>query len=319
MIKILVTGGSGFIGTNLMEFYLQKNIQVINLDLNPPIDQSQNNYWIPVDILDQKELEDKIIAFDPTHIIHLAAKTDLMGKTLEDYQINTTGTENIIGAALKLKNLKRIIFTSSMLVCKVGYIPLNEDDYNPVTIYGESKMIMEKNIRARKLPFQHIIIRPTSIWGPWFKTPYRDFFDMVSKKSFINILNRPCLKTYGFILNSVYQINELLFRDKIKNGVFYIGDRPALNIAEWADSIALKIHDRKPLRLPHFIFYLAAKTGDILKKIHIHFPITSFRLKNITTDNVIPLDDLYRATGPAPYSIDEGIDITLKWLDYKRN
>lgn len=317
MYRILVTGGSGFIGTNLVEFYLQKGIDVINFDIAPPLNYHHRTQWEAVDLLDLKKLQDKLLHYNPTHIVHLAARTDLGGTSLDAYNVNTVGTENLIAASRTAKNLEKILFASTMLVCKTGHIPATHDEYNPTTIYGESKVRMEQFIKSSQLACQYNIVRPTSIWGPWFQTPYKDFFDTVYRKRFINIAKRACNKTYGFVLNSVYQIDKILFDNSINGRTFYIGDSPSLNIAEWADEIATQMGYNKPKQLPYNVFRVMAIFGDTIKIAGINFPLTSFRLKNMTTDNVIRLDDLIQVTGPTPYTTKEGIGITLKWLNYK--
>jgi len=180
MKKILVTGGSGFIGTNLMDSFLSKGDQVLNLDSAKPLKSQHLPYWKQIDILDYDGLESEILKFDPEVIVHLAAVTDLDGKSLEYYNANTIGTQNIVDISKKLKSLKRVVYTSSMYVCKPGHIPRNYDEYKPHTIYGESKVKGELIVKAIKDPaYTWVIIRPTSIWGPWFNIPYIDFFNIV--------------------------------------------------------------------------------------------------------------------------------------------
>jgi hypothetical protein len=54
--------------------------------------------------------------------------------------------------------------------------------------------------------------------------------------------------------------------------------------------------------------------GDLLYKANIKFPITSFRLSNMTTNNILPLNDLYTLIGPPPVSRLEGVRRTIGWL-----
>ena len=164
MKKFLVTGGSGFIGTNFVEALLADGLTVLNLDVSTPLKSEHNSVWKQVDILNYTLLESEIIKFDPDVIIHFAAVTDLNGKTAEYYSANTRGTQNIINIAKKLNNLKRVIFTSSMYVCRPGYIPKDYEDFNPHTLYGESKVAGEKLVKSIRDPkFDWVIIRPNSI------------------------------------------------------------------------------------------------------------------------------------------------------------
>ncbi len=53
-MRLLVTGGSGFIGTNLMANFIAKGVELINLDWNPPLNPEHAPYWKPCDIMDEK-------------------------------------------------------------------------------------------------------------------------------------------------------------------------------------------------------------------------------------------------------------------------
>jgi len=318
-MKVLVTGGSGFIGTNMIDFLINQNANIYNIDIKRPVNEKHIPFWKEVSILNQDELTKSIQEFQPEYIIHLAAKTDLNGNYLKDYDSNTTGTLNLINAANQIKSIKRIIFASSMLVCKIGYVPNGFLDYNPNTTYGESKVEMEKIIYDNTINTEWTIIRPTSIWGPWFNEPYRNFFDLVLKGFFIHPGNKACIKTYGFIGNSVHQIYQLMITDKekIHSKCFYIGDSPPIQISDWADEIRMEHCNRKNLNSPYFIFILLGFIGDILKIIGIKFHMTSFRLKNMTVNNIINLEHLNKVTGDNPFSRIKGVKETLNWLNKK--
>ena len=313
-MKIVITGASGFIGANLLD-YLKERYEVLNFDNAQPLNVAQQDYWQQVDITNFDALDKVVCDFNPDYIIHLAARTDLHGKCVDDYAANTVGVENILKVAAKLPNLKKIIITSSMLVCHTGYIPKDQFDYAPTTIYGESKVLTEKIVWDNKPQCDWAIVRPSSIWGPWFGDPYKNFFDMVMTKRYFHVGRRSCTKTYGYVENVVYQIERILFADTTdeNNKVFYLGDIPATNIEEWANEIAgelgYKIH-----RIPYWMLKFAAWGGDLLKLIGIRFPMTSFRLKNMTTDNIVPLSNTSKIAPNPPCTRIEGVKRTLSWI-----
>ena len=117
--KILITGASGFIGTNLLELFRDR-YDVLNIDFNAPKNEAHLSYWKSVDIVNYSVLENVVLNFSPNYIVHLAARTDLEGKTLDDYKANTVGVENILKVASALSNLKKIIITSSMFIKKIN-------------------------------------------------------------------------------------------------------------------------------------------------------------------------------------------------------
>ena len=102
------------------------------------------------------------------------------------------------------------------------------------------------------------------------------------------------------------------------NKVFYIGDNPENNIEEWANEIASEL-GQKIIRLPFIIIKLASYFGDFLKLIGVKFPLTSFRLKNMTTNNVIDLSDTYEIAKKNIYNRQEGTRKTLEWITKIKN
>lgn len=314
-MKILITGGSGFIGTNLVDYYIKKGWNVKNLDIKVPQNSQAKDYWQQCDITDYEKLSKIILQYVPDYIVHLAARTDLDGKSVDDYQANTIGVDNVLKASHQLKGLKKILITSSMLVCHTGYIPKNQYDYAPSTFYGESKVITEQLTWKHQPACDWAILRPTSMWGPWFGIPYRKFFDVVKAGMYFHIDHRSCTKTYGYIENALYQIEQILSNptQDEANKVFYLGDSPAIFIEEWANQIAAEL-GRKIPRVPFWLIRLAAWGGDILGMFGLHFPMTSFRLKNMTTDNIIPLDNTITIAPHPPVDRITGIKRTLAWM-----
>ncbi|MFD0791993.1 NAD-dependent epimerase/dehydratase family protein [Mucilaginibacter litoreus] len=319
MLKVLVTGGSGFIGTNLIDNLLRDKYQVLNLDIEPPANSHHLPQWKKVNILKYSEFEKAALKFSPDYIIHLAAVTDLDGKTIDYYHTNIQGTQNVIDISDKLSDLKKVIFTSSMYVCKPGSIPPDYNTYTPHTLYGRSKVEGELLVKAIKNPsYKWIIIRPTSIWGPWFKVPYIDFFNMVYQGKYFNF-GKTCTKTYGYVGNTVFQIRLLMAADDIYNKTFYIGDKQPTPIADWANEISIDFGRGPVKRIPFRAIKIAALIGDMLSKAGVKFPLTSFRLNNMMTDNVFPLTDLYEVTGDGPYTRAQGTSETVKWLIEHKN
>ncbi len=211
-MKYLITGGSGFIGTNLISFLLKNSDgEILNIDYKKPNLAEHTVLWKNIDIREGEQLKKEVISYQPDIVIHLAARTDLNGKELDEYSTNTEGVKNLLEALAEVPNLKRAIFTSSMYVCEPGYKPNSDEDYHPHTIYGVSKVETERIIKIFDPQYTWSIIRPTSIWGgPYFGEPYNLFFKIVLSRKYFHMGRRACKKTYGYIDNTVYQIVSLL-------------------------------------------------------------------------------------------------------------
>lgn len=316
MTRILITGGSGFIGTNLInQLQNNENFELLSIDIKVPKVNSHKKNWKQVNIYDANSLLKTIKEFQPDYVIHLAARTDLRGKELSDYDVNMGGVSNLLDALEQVPNLKRAIFASSMYVCEPGYMPKDFEDYAPHTLYGESKVETEKRIKERNPKYTWAIIRPTSIWGPWFGEPYDKFFRIVLNRMYFHMGKRACKKTYGYIDNAIYQIMSILQapEEKVMRKVFYLGDYEPYDITEWADEIA-KCAGIKIPNIPYFLFVMAGWFGDFLKLFGITFPMTSFRLKNMTTNNVHNLNPIKELAPHLPTSRQEGNKRTIEWI-----
>ena len=314
--KLLITGGSGFIGTNLIEHLMNNSeMELLSIDMAEPKMKEHQKLWKKVDIREKGILMNIIKGFKPDYIIHLGARTDLNGKTLHDYDANMGGVRNLLEAIEKTGTVKRAIFASSMYVCEPGYIPKDFEDYAPHTLYGESKVETEKIIKSANPSYAWSIIRPTSIWGPWFGEPYNRFFHIVLQHMYFHMGKRACKKTYGYVDNAIYQIMSILNADtdKVNGKVFYLGDYEPYDITEWANEIAKHAGIKIP-NIPYFCFKLAGWLGDFLKLFGISFPMTSFRLHNMTTDNVHNLDPIKGIAPNLPVGREDGTIRTLEWI-----
>ncbi len=313
--SIIITGGSGFIGTNLIDYYESLGYSILNIDIKPPRKLEHNVYWRQCDILDLSNLKKLVTDFNAPILIHMAAKADLKGKSIEDYITNTVGVHNIITVCNDTRsNVQKVVFASTMLVCKAGYIPKIDNDYCPLNFYGESKMMGEKLVKeANNLKFNWIIVRPSSIWGPWFGATYRTFFEMIIHKRYFNFSGRMSTKTFGYIGNVVYQIDQIINSTNSSHKTFYLGDYEAVNIKQWANEISLEI-GHKVKTIPKFLVFILAKIGDFLSRLNINFPMNSFRYNNMTTDNTLPLDNTREIAPKTPFSRKCGIKITLEWM-----
>lgn len=319
MGRVFVTGGSGFIGTNLVQYLLNQGAPVLNFDINPPRDRAQSGSWVKGDILDLELLLTSVRRFRPDYYVHLAARTDLDGHDITQYETNTKGVLNVIKSVKECAGLKRVLFASSRLVCKIGYTPLSEDDYCPDTMYGKSKVIGEQLVRdhANNIPAPWMIFRPTSIWGPWFDTPYKEFFMSIYNSHYIHPRGRAIKKSFGFVGNLVYMLDKILHCDNsvINGKTIYLSDYPPLDLREWAGMIAAATGKQHPREVPVLFLKGLAVAGDILKKAGWNKPpLTRFRLNNLLTDMVYDTAQIEAICGELPYSLQDGVMDTVAWL-----
>ena len=198
-----------------------------------------------------------------------------------------------------------------MYVCRPGYIPKTYDDYKPHTLYGESKVKGELLVKKIEDPhIKWVIIRPTSIWGPWFGVPYIDFFNIVYTGKYFDF-GRTCSKTYGYVENIVFQIEKILQSDNANFKTMYLGDNPPIQISQWANEISLEFGKKKIKKIPIFIYQDRIHFRRHSFEAFHSISNFSFRLSNMTTNNVLPLDEIYEIVHDLPVSRSEGTRQTI--------
>jgi GlcNAc-P-P-Und epimerase len=318
--KILITGGSGFVGTNLVDFFTRNGFEVRNLDINPPRKPDQSPFWKSVDIRNSKLLSDEIHSFKPNIVLHCAARTDLSEKrNLDGYSANFDGVCHLVDAIRNVGTVDQVIFFSSQLVCRIGYEPKDFEDYQPTTLYGRSKALGEKIVKiASDFGPTWTIVRPTSLWGPWFDVPYKSFFTTIRKGFYVHPKGIQTRKQWGFIGNTVFQVKKLLESPKhtVHKKIFYMADFEPIDLHTFADKVqnalsAPPIHD-----VPLSVLKTAAALGDLAKKCGWQNPpLTNFRLNNIVIDEIQDLEPLRQVIGDLPYSLDDGIKETANWIE----
>jgi len=289
----------------------------MNIDWNPPLDPDQRPYWRELDIMDQAAVEKAFKEFGPTHVIHLAARTDTDELVdVDAYRQNHEGTRILLEVVKQHPGIERIIVTSTQFVCEAGYQPAHDLDFKPFTVYGESKRRTEMVTREAKLNCAWTIIRPTTIWGPW-SLRYRDvMFKVMRKGLYFHPGKGRVIRSYGYVGNVVWQIDRMLNvpRALVDRQVLYVGDRP-FDLKEWVELVSRELTGKPVRYIPTGLIRLVAWGGDVLKAVRIPFPISSGRFRSMTSDYVTPMDKTIQVVGEAPWTMQEGVKAMVLWYD----
>src|SRR5206468_416100 len=131
-----------------------------------------------------------------------------------------------------------------------------------------SKVVGERLVRERSPSYSWLIVRPTSIWGPWFDVPYKTFFRAVARNRYMHVKGHDVAKSFGFVGNSVHELGRLLTTDdpRAEGATLYLADYPPIRVHDLAERIrsALGARPIGTVRMP--VLRPVALAGDVLQK-----------------------------------------------------
>jgi len=225
-MKILITGGAGFLGLHLAHFFKEKKHKVSLLDIQEfdKREYSKGFEFFQVDVRDKKALEEAIKGQDI--VIHAAAALPLWTKE-EIISTNVEGAKNVLSLSLKHK-VKRVIHISSTAVYGVPEKhPIEENDpLVGVGAYGESKIEAEKICkRYLKKGLNVTVIRPKTFVGTRRLGVFEILFDWVHDGKKIPVVGNGKNKYQLLDVDDLVEVVYLftLKNRKIYNDFFNIG------------------------------------------------------------------------------------------------
>lgn len=317
-MRVLVTGGSGFIGTNTIEALVARGDEPVNFDVVPPVNRAHDSYFRPVDLRDREGLIRATSQLRPDAVLHLGARTDFGGESVTaDYAANITGVSNLIEAIDASGTVSRVVFASSRMVHATGYVPVHDEDWCPPNAYGESKVIGEQLVR-RYGPSDAVwtIVRPTSVWGPWMRDPNDQFFRMIKRGLYIHAKGVNPPKQYSYVENGVAQLIAIVEAPPavVHRKVFYLADYVPLRLQEWANLIARELGAPPIKVLPASILRVAARAGDLVAPAWGGVPLTSFRWKNMAAPIEFDMAPLKGIAPNLPVDVSQAVSRTIAWM-----
>jgi nucleoside-diphosphate-sugar epimerase len=286
---ILITGATGFVGTNLQN-YLKSSFEV-----NPVSVRYRPNQ--------QFDLKGDAI-------IHLAGKAHDLKKVsnpTDYYEANFELTKQLFDAYL-VSEASVFIFMSTVKAAadQVEGVLTEDTVANPKTHYGIAKNQAEQYILSHALPQgkRVYILRPCMIHGPYNKGNLNLLYSLVSKGFPWPLGAFENQRSFLSAENLCYVIKELLENNLISSGVYNVADDQPLSTNELIEIIALS--QKKPARL------LAISKGFITRVAilgdRMHLPLNSEHLRKLTENYVVSNQKIVAAIGkPLPIGSKEGL------------
>lgn len=213
--KIIIIGGTGFLGFHLAKFCLKKNWEVVSVSRKKPkkIRFIKEIKYIFVDIIDKKNLYKKLKnQFDSDYLVNFGGEVEHR-KLKKTFLSHYNGLKNLSDIFLK-KSLKKFIQIGSSLEYGKSKSPHKENfKINPDSNYAKAKALASKRLLKmhKKYDFPALIVRPYQVYGP-----YQDL------NRFIPTVITNCIKNKTFPCSSGEQFRDFLFIDDFVKFIFRI-------------------------------------------------------------------------------------------------
>jgi dihydroflavonol-4-reductase len=306
-MKILVTGGTGFIGSHLVKNLLNigKEVKVLT--------RKERKISAPVevvigDITDFNSL--KRAVKDVDIVFHLAAVTS--GSKISErayWEVNVKGTENIIKASVN--QVEKFILCSTAKVLGPSVKPLNENSLpNPMTIYEKTKLESEKiavkyfGEKSSKL----VIVRPSFTYGPG-SHPMLNLLKFIKKSKFIIAGKNLIQPVYVDDLVSFF----LLCLKKKISGCYIVAGNAPLTMENFIKTIEKFLNEKSKFHLSPF-FIPAAKLLLPLFSKYFELNISSEMLNSFRYSYVYDTSKAKKVGWTPKINVNEGIKRTVEWF-----
>ena len=294
-MKIVITGASGFVGSNLSKYLEDKGNVIGKLSLRNP---------------------DWILNKNADVIIHLAGKAHDTANTSADdeyFKVNTDLTIKLFEDFLNSEIRDFIYFSSVKATADTIEGILDEKhSSDPKTPYGKSKLeaenyLLSKQLRENKRLF---IIRPCMIHGPGNKGNLNLLYKVVEKGIPWPLADFDNLRSFLSIDNLNFLIERIVSDKNISSGIYNFSDDQALSTNDLVKIIAnTSGKTEKLLKIPKYLISFVAKTGDYLK-----LPLNSERLKKLTENYIVSNQKIKKELhlDSLPVSAENGMKKTIE-------
>lgn len=312
-LKVLVLGGSGFIGTRLIETLLERGHSVTNFDRT--LSQKYPELTIQGDVRSVEEITNAGSGHDA--IINLAAehRDDVLPLSLYE-EVNVGGARALAEAATR-SGIDRIVFTSTVAVYGLDKNDAAEESVpEPFNEYGRTKLAAEHILKdwvREKEGRSLVIVRPSVVFGEGNRGNVYTLARQVASGRFVMVGKGENRKSMSYVGNIVEFLADRLDASAGVDTLNF-ADKPDLSTAELIGILrsTMNMTRGSGIRLPFALGLAGGYAFDLAARVtRRSFPISAIRLRKFAADTTVNTDRL-AASGYRPrYSLEEALQRTL--------
>ena len=314
-MKILVTGGSGFIGSWLVSELLKQGHEPLIFDKEPS--KLHPDRVIRGDVRDLKALTDAIQGQDA--VFHLAAehRDDVRPLFLYD-EVNVGGARNVVRAC-QTCGCKKIIFTSSVAVYPLNFGNPSEDTPPaPFNEYGRSKLQAEKvfnEFTAEDQTVSMTTIRPCVVFGERNRGNVYNLLKQINSGNFVMVGQGNNKKSMAYVGNVVsFLVRCLQFGPGAR--LYNYADKPDMSTREIVQVTRECLGQRgflNRIRLPYTIGIILGYMADGMARILGRpLPVSSIRVRKFCADTTVSAERLEKTGFTRPNSLRDALVRTIR-------
>ena len=259
---VLITGGAGFIGSHIAEYFLQNNeyIPVIIDDLSGGYESNipKDAIFHKSSILERSLINDLFEEYNFDIIFHFAAyAAENLSHYIREYnyRVNVEGSMVLINAAIKNKT-KHFVFASSAAVYGKNNNTSEDTIPSPIDPYGVAKLTVEKDLALANRTFglNYTIVRLHNVYGERqnIHDPYRNVIGIFLRQI---LLNKPMTvfgngkqkRSFTYIKDIISNLCDLPFNPKTKDEILNMGTDKSHSINELVEIICECLKNKNPL------------------------------------------------------------------------
>jgi GlcNAc-P-P-Und epimerase len=317
-MRVLLTGSSGYIGSNLVQHLKAQGHGVVGFDRRAPMSEALDACF-EADLLDADALKDALGGVDA--VLHLAAAKGDWGISAAQYFRDNVETTRALLRAGRARGVRRWVFYSSVACLGPSDEPLDElAPISPVIPYGASKARAETLFREFSLENPDagiLIIRPSAVFGPGNLSDSNigRLIDAIHRGRFVMIGDGSQVKTTSYIENLLAA--HMFLMERMRPGIqtYIYVDAPPLTTEDLVSRLYHLLGKRRPSwRLPLGLVKPLARTGDaVAAVIGRDLPITMARIQKFCTGTNFSPCRIHRLGFRQPVSIEDALEATVAW------